>query len=183
MLGGEISVVSEVGRGSTFTVSLPLEEIGASDLVPADTISRSDRIPSAQVSLERLAGCRVLVAEDSRSLQFMIEHMLRPAVEQVTIVEDGQAALDEVQRTADTEQAYHLLLMDMQMPILNGYQATERLRELGYQLPIVALTAGAMAGDADRCYAAGCSDYLAKPFEYEQLLAVIAMHYKDGQNN
>ena len=97
----------------------------------------------------------------------------------MTIVENGQEAVAQVlqYRSAPTpQQPFDVVLMDMQMPIVDGYSATKQLREEGYQGPIIALTAHAMNSDRQKCLDAGCTDYATKPINRQQLLSLIA-HY------
>jgi CheY-like chemotaxis protein len=81
----------------------------------------------------------------------------------VDVADDGRMACDMVEQAKQSGKPYNLIFMDIQMPRMNGYEATQRLRQQGYQMPIVALTAHALAGDREKCLAAGCDDYLAKP--------------------
>jgi signal transduction histidine kinase/ActR/RegA family two-component response regulator len=179
LLGGEIEVASEVRQGSRFTVRLP---IGPSDRLslhaPAEVERRDEAAATrARDSIELLLPSRVLIAEDTRSIQFMLQRMLAGLVNKVTVVANGREAIDELRRAREAGKPYHVVLMDMQMPMLDGFQATEQLRAEGWRTPIVALTAAAMAGDRDRCLAAGCDDYLPKPIEQQQLLAVLVKQY------
>ncbi|MBW8885026.1 MAG: response regulator [Planctomycetia bacterium] len=121
-------------------------------------------------------ACRVLLADDGPDNRRLLEHFLRQAGADVTIVDNGQAAM-EVALAAEREgRPFAVILMDMQMPVLDGYGATELLRSLGYARPIIALTAHAMTSDREKCLKAGCTDYIAKPFDRTQLLAQIARH-------
>ncbi len=117
--------------------------------------------------------CRVLLAEDGPDNQRLIAAVLRKAGAAVEIVEDGQAAIEQALAARDAGHPYDVILIDMQMPVLDGYAATQRLRGQGYRGAIVALTAHAMAHDRDKCLAAGCDDYATKPIDRRQLIATI----------
>ena len=119
------------------------------------------------VKQAKFAG-HILVAEDARTNQVLIESLLARLGLQVTLVEDGGEAL----RKALTEQ-FDLIFMDIEMPTMNGYEATRAIRNKGLKIPIVALTAYAMKGDDEKCFAAGCDDYMCKPIERERLLRVL----------
>ncbi|MEX2208700.1 MAG: ATP-binding protein [Myxococcota bacterium] len=155
LLGGTLGVSSEPGRGSTFRL-----EIEAPAVVPA----------SAEPPTRR---ARVLLAEDGADNQRLIRALLRPRAD-VALVENGAQALAQALAALDAGEPYDLVLMDMQMPVMDGYEATLRLRESGYTAPIVALTAHAMSGDRERCLAAGCDEYLTKPIDRTRLLDCLA---------
>ncbi len=125
---------------------------------------------SGAASRRPLEGRRILLAEDGPDNQRLISHHLRSAGAVVDIADDGQAALELVRATAE-EAPYDLVVMDMQMPRIDGYEATRRLRAEGHDLPVVALTAHAMTGDRERCLAAGCTDYATKPIDRLALVA------------
>lgn len=175
LMHGQIQVRSELQKGSVFTVSLPVGP--PSDLkweeLAQDVITPPSREPSLPVQIP----ARVLIAEDTRGIRFMLSRMLEPLVEQVVMVEDGALALAEARRAMDAGTPYHVILMDMNMPVMSGFEATRSLRDDGYHFPIIALTAGATAGDRDRCLAAGCDGYLAKPIEQESLFATVSGQY------
>ena len=116
---------------------------------------------------------RVLVVEDVQANQMLLQYALEKAGHEVNIAADGRRALE---LAADAN--FDLVLMDVQLPEMDGYQATAALRDLpGHaQTPIVALTAHAMPGDRERCLAAGMDDYLAKPIDLRELAAVLARH-------
>lgn len=171
LLGGEISVRSRAGEGSTFTLIIPLTETdetiepdeahrvvlaGPDDPTPVDERKQHPGL---------LHGTRVLLAEDGPDNQRLISHFLRQAGGIVTVVENGKQAV--VSRPHD------LILMDIQMPVMDGYEATRMLRASGCNTPVIALTAHTMPEDRDRCLAAGCNDYLTKPVDREKLITTV----------
>ncbi len=178
-LGGRIDVESQVGQGSLFRLSLPCT--ASSELVmPEQWHERSRKaaeLHAAADSVEHSAlNARVLLAEDSPDNRRLIVAILNRAGAEVTVVDNGQDAVEALYPPPDSDQPYghfDIILMDMQMPVLDGYQATRKLRELGCLLPIVALTAHAMKGDRDLCLEAGCDDYATKPIDRARLLRVL----------
>ena len=178
LLGGDVSVESKPGRGSVFRVSIPtgpltgvamldrLEEAGIVD-TPAQAARRTPSLPPS---------CRVLLAEDGHDNQVLVTTYLVKAGATVKVVGDGVLAVEEATAALAAGKPYDVILMDMQMPKLDGYGATQKLRLMKYDRPIVALTAHAMAGDRERCEKAGCDDYLSKPVNRTQLVAVVARY-------
>ncbi|MFO1019442.1 MAG: PAS domain S-box protein [Planctomycetales bacterium] len=173
MLGGTISVVSEEGKGSRFTVRLPLGEIDSSQLQSAEEIQDFAARRDSQGVMDQFIPCRVLIAEDTRGIQFMMTRMLQDVVRGVALADNGEAAVEALKQAIKSGDPFDIVLMDMQMPVMNGFQATLKLRDEGIQVPVVALTAGAMAGDREKCIACGCTDYLSKPVNRDELLAVL----------
>jgi CheY-like chemotaxis protein len=174
MLGGDITVASVLGKGSTFSLTVAagsLEEVA--QIVPAVKAFASDE--SAPRILPRLDG-RILLAEDGPDNQRLIVHILRKAGAEVTVADNGQSAVDLALAAAADEDAFDVILMDIQMPIIDGYEATHRLRNAGYARPIIALTAHAMKQDQQNCMNAGCDDYLTKPIDRAALLNLVAKH-------
>jgi signal transduction histidine kinase/ActR/RegA family two-component response regulator len=174
MLGGDIAVAGTPGRGSTFTLTLatgPLEGVR----MIAD--AREAVLPSpeeAAVSpLPPLHG-RILLAEDGPDNQRLIAHVLRAAGAEVHVVENGRAAVETVEATARAGGAFAAILMDMQMPEMDGYDATRELRRRGVTTAVIALTAHAMTGDREKCLAAGCDDYATKPINRRALVETCA---------
>lgn len=114
---------------------------------------------------------KILVAEDNPSNQKLINILLQKMGMDVTLTGDGQVTVEKA-----LSEAYDLILMDMQMPILDGYDATRQLRDKGCKTPIVAVTANAMVGDEEKCLAAGCDGYLQKPIDRTKLGEIIAKY-------
>ena len=179
LLDGDISVTSELGLGSTFSVSVAMGPLGEAELLE----SASFQLAASEVEMEKIAAGelrlngRFLLAEDNPVNRRFLETILRRAGATIDIAENGTVVLEKVctsiERNGDSDlsiRGYDLILMDMQMPLLDGYDATRRLREYGYKGPILALTAHAMAEDRKKCLDAGCSDFATKPIGKSQLL-------------
>jgi CheY-like chemotaxis protein/anti-sigma regulatory factor (Ser/Thr protein kinase) len=179
MLGGEIDVQSEVGKGSRFVVDLPVGDGNLAVMQDSDELARRAAIRDSQQSLDIFIPCRVLIAEDTRAVQFMLTRMLNNVVAGLTVADNGEAAVAAIQEAVKAGKPIDMVLLDMHMPVMNGYEATRKLREAGYDKPIIALTAGAMAGDRERCLQAGCTDYLPKPIDRVELLAKLDQHCCD----
>jgi CheY-like chemotaxis protein/HPt (histidine-containing phosphotransfer) domain-containing protein len=118
-------------------------------------------------------SARVLLAEDGEDNRRLIAHLLKRVGVELQSVENGAEAIEEYQRARSAGRPYDLLLMDMQMPVLDGYSAVRRLRELGVRTPIMALTANAMTADRQRCLDIGCDEFCAKPIDFDQFFAAL----------
>jgi PAS domain S-box-containing protein len=177
LLSGQITVRSELGQGTEFRVELPAGDASALQLVDPQTLAEQSGESSESLEFERLP-LRVLVVEDNRGLQIMLKRMLEQHVNIIELASNGEVAISEIARATTANTPYDIVLMDMHMPVLNGFDATQRLRTNGYSLPIVALTAGAMSGDRDRCLLAGCDSYLSKPVDRARLLDLLAEYHR-----
>jgi len=175
-LGGTIELESEVGRGSTFRLRIPTGTAdGASLAPPALDAPLLARDSGALASLPTLHG-RVLVAEDGADNQRLIERLLTRVGLEVTLAGDGRAAIDAALAAERDGRPFGVVLMDMQMPELDGYAATQALRDTGFTRPIIALSAHAMVEDRERCLACGCDAFAAKPIDRRTLLDLLAEH-------
>jgi signal transduction histidine kinase/HPt (histidine-containing phosphotransfer) domain-containing protein len=175
MLGGELSVHSEIGKGSDFRLVLPMETVpGTTMLAPDEAGHIVSDVRRVSDSRPRVLGLRVLLAEDSPENRDVITLHLRHAQCDVTPVEDGQQAFESAVGACRSGDPFDVILMDMQMPVMDGYTATSKLRAEGYTGVIIALTAHAMVEDRDRCLRVGCDDYAAKPVEISGLLQMMA---------
>lgn len=180
LLGGQISVNQETGNQSLITIETTIStgNLVSNKMHPYYSPSRIREIKTSKVSYDLLnQNCRILLVEDGIYNQRLINFLLRKAGAEVKIVEHGQQALDEIQKNKTSEEeigaAYDLILMDIQMPVLDGYITTRRLRSLGFTKPIIALTANVMPGDREKCMTAGCDEYLSKPIDRKQLIEII----------
>ncbi len=172
MLGGDIRVSSEPGKGSAFTVTIDAGPLSGVPLLDRPSEAIAAPAPSRRNSDSRgsqpLASRRILLAEDGPDNQRLIAFLLTKAGAEVILAENGKVACDEA--LAACAQPFDAILMDMQMPVMDGYEATRRLRAAGYSRPIIALTAHAMAEDRQQCLAAGCDDYATKPIDRDRLI-------------
>ena len=174
IMDGTISVRSEPGRGSSFSVILPLTTIDPEEawICPADLGIRAADEPGIEGRLihKTLTGS-VLLVEDSPDNQRVLRYYLSQMGLHTETAENGRIAVEVA-----LAGRFDAVLMDMQLPEIDGYGATSALRRAGFESPIIALTAHAMAGDRERCLRAGCTDYLTKPIDVMTLYETLAHH-------
>ncbi|MFI4897565.1 MAG: CHASE domain-containing protein [Phycisphaerales bacterium JB059] len=168
LMGGDLSASSEPGVGSVFRLTLPDESPQGVGLITtlSDVSLPALKAPKVETALSG----RVLLVEDGEDNQRLISYFLRRVGLEVELVRNGQEAIDAIVRDA----SYDVIVMDMQMPVLDGYAAATRLREMGCAIPIVALTAHAMDGDREKCINAGCTEYATKPVDRHALIGIVA---------
>ncbi len=177
MLEGSITIRSTAGEGSTFSVEVPtgpLTDVSMIE-VAADNQNASHKVSLPKETTIQL-DCQILLAEDGPDNQRLISFILKKHGANVTVVENGQLALDAALKAREEGNPFDLILMDMQMPELDGYGATRKLREANYPGPIIALTAHAMDGAREKCCDAGCDDYASKPIDRQRLISLVAQY-------
>ncbi|MEZ6097866.1 MAG: ATP-binding protein [Pirellulaceae bacterium] len=190
MLGGDVRIVtSSAGIGTRMRVNVasgPIDSVPlltpSSQSAPVEikTAAEANTDPLSTPTADNtpLDNVQLLLAEDGPDNQRLISFILRKAGADVIVVENGRLAVDEALRAESQGRPFDVVLMDMQMPVLDGYGAASELRALGYVRPIVALTAHAMSGDRDLCLQAGCDDFATKPIDRESLINSIRANIK-----
>jgi len=171
-LGGDVTVESQLGMGSTFKATIStgsLENVRFIPLQLSESIQPSQHAIAVGSKSHDLTGVRILLVEDGETNRDLISLVLSRVNANVTCACNG---LEGVHAAEAGE--FDLILMDMQMPVMDGYSAAQRLRSGGCRLPIIALTAHAMRGDREKCLSAGCTGYLTKPIQVDRLLETVA---------
>ncbi|QDV26502.1 chemotaxis protein CheB [Aureliella helgolandensis] len=173
-MGGTILAASRLGKGSRFTLLLPLSqsdsEITSEAKAPGSTPPHSGHVHTKYPQI----NSRVLLADDRRDVWQVGKYFLEKCGADVTIVENGQQAVTAVKRSVDEGTPFQLILMDMQMPVMSGREAVAVIREQGIATPIIALTADAMEGEREACIAMGCNEYFPKPIDGPRLMKMVA---------
>lgn len=173
-----IEVHSEPGIGSTFTVHAPLDTDSLSrgwrEKMTGDADDTIRIIKRSSQSVEQ--SCRILVAEDDPAIQRLLNLVFKQAGFRCDMTANGHDACAAFMSAVKRDEPYDIVFMDMQMPEMDGYEATRMLRRSGFNTPVIACTAHAMPGDRDRCLDAGCTDYVSKPVQREVLCDMIEKH-------
>ncbi|MFC1676865.1 CBS domain-containing protein [Planctomycetota bacterium] len=177
LLEGEITLTSELAKGSTFSLLIPvgIEAIESQCLLEKNN-SMSPLNKEPNMSDETKFYGRVLIAEDCPTSQVLLRLLLEKLGLEVTVANDGREVIAKA-----VKGEFDLIFMDIQMPNVNGYEATRKLREKEITKPIIALTAHAMKGDKEKCLSAGCTDYMSKPINYAKLIKML-QEYLPSQN-
>jgi signal transduction histidine kinase/CheY-like chemotaxis protein len=177
LLGGDLRLAStKLGRGSTFEATIRPEFLAANDFL---LLGKQRLIATGQSYMPYgesadLHGLKILLVEDSADNQMLIQNYLRSSGVELIKASDGEEGVEMAIR-----QRPDLILMDIQMPKLDGHDATKRLRGLGFSKPIVALTAHAMREERNKCFTSGCTDYLTKPIKRDVLIEVISKYVRN----
>ena len=177
MMGGDIKVSSNPGEGSTFHVKIQVKPVHQSEVGSGEAEAVPEMMAERAVGAMPLRGVHICLVEDGLDNQRLISHHLKKAGARVSVFENGLQAfecIEAIRLQGDTESqadSFHLVLTDIQMPVMDGYQLATKLRENGWERPIVAITAYAMDGDAQRCISAGCDDYVSKPIQVQSMIS------------
>jgi two-component system, chemotaxis family, CheB/CheR fusion protein len=172
MLGGEIKVTSKVNQGSKFTLMIATGEVKDEELVLPIGYHEQEKDTESTANFQ--INAHVLIVDDRRDIRYLSKHIIVTAGGRVTEAEDGLMAIESVKQATESGKVFDLILLDMQMPNMDGYQTARKLRQLGYDGPIIALTADAMQGDMNKCLDAGCNDYLSKPIDKSRMLDMVS---------
>ena len=172
LMGGTLTLTSEEGKGSVFSLLIPAG-VDVENQQDLDISDPSDNSDITQDTENADFSGNILVAEDDRTNQMLITTLLEKIGFKTTLAENGNIAVEKAM-----SHEFDMIFMDMQMPNMNGYEATQALRDEGFSTPIIALTANAMKSDKDKCIEAGCDDYLSKPIAQEELRRILKKFVK-----
>ncbi len=176
-LNGDITVQSTLGEGSTFVLEISCGAISGDEwiehLEPPITNPSHDRFDSIDGT--------ILVVDDRRDIRYLVQNFLEKAGATVILATNGLEAIDYLKTFNPIGDAVVAVVMDMQMPVLDGYTAAKELRELGFEKPIIALTANAMKEDREKCLLCGCNDYATKPLDGASLVHLVASNLRVKQ--
>ena len=170
MLGGELTVSSTLKKGSVFSITIPAGDLKGIRMLQNPVEAELEKpAAAAKQQAKDLEGLHILLAEDGYDNRELIQAVLRSAGATIESVVNGKEAVEKAKA-----EPFDVVLMDMNMPVMDGYEATRKLREKGYDRPILALTANAMSSDTQKCLEAGCNHHLTKPIDRVRLVHTIA---------
>lgn len=172
MLKGVIDVSSVEGEYSEFTFSISTGDVEEGETI--DPTHPHEAISSQDSSVDVRIDKHILIVDDRYEIRFLTTRFLTAAGATVEQAEDGQVAVDMVRHALREGREPELIMLDMQMPRLDGYATARELRQIGYTGPIIALTADAMHGDMGKCLQAGCNAYLSKPIDKAKMLQKVS---------
>ncbi|MFU8802575.1 MAG: CheR family methyltransferase [Bradymonadaceae bacterium] len=176
LLGGTIDVESERGEGTTFVVEIPVRLPAEEEAVGAEPAEEDEKAVKVPVSSADGKKPRVLVVDDYEEICRLFSLFLTNAGADVETASNGREALERIDVAERAGAPFDVVIMDMQMPELDGYEATRALRRSGFEAPIIALTAAAMEGNDKVCFAAGCTDYMSKPVRPGDLVDLVGKY-------
>lgn len=183
LLGGKLSVQSTVNQGSVFSVTLNAGNKTSEnpktgrwlDLDNQKTLSLTSTDVREEGNSTTEKG-RVLLVDDTQEIRRLFSYMLAKMGLEVVTASNGREAIEKIQQAEGQGEPYDLILMDMQMPVMDGYEATRFLRSQNHQIPVIAITAHTLISDREKCIAAGCSDYLGKPVKFDALSEMVSRY-------
>lgn len=176
MLNGELLVESAVNKGSRFFVKIKLNEIDNVNYIYETTFKKIlDKGNESNVELTKLKG-RVLVAEDNEDIQELVKLLLKKIGLEFVVVENGLQAVE-----AAMASSYDLVLLDIQMPVIDGFTAIKQLQLKGYKTPVIAMTANIMQKNHDKVIKSGFSGFISKPINKSELYALLQEYLKPGK--
>ncbi|MEE4662262.1 MAG: ATP-binding protein, partial [Halieaceae bacterium] len=166
MLGGDLWVESEPGKGSIFRFTIPYQ-------VKQKPVTNKPSQKSIGISEEKLAKLKILAVEDDETADIFLTEILEGKCRELLHVKNGEEAIKTCKANPDID----LVLMDIKMPVMDGYTATREIRKFNTKVIIIAQTAYALAGDKEKAIAAGCNDYIAKPIKKLELYNLLGKHF------
>ncbi|MCA9112206.1 MAG: response regulator, partial [Planctomycetaceae bacterium] len=173
MLGGELTVESEVGKGSTFRFGIETGPLNDVDWVePGEEVFRGEKDKEPQ-KLPKLFG-NLLAIDDRPEIRFLIREFVESAGGMLETAQNGKEGVERWSAARENNLEFDGILLDIQMPIMDGYETARTLRSEGYKGPIIALSANAMAGDREKALHAGCDDFVTKPINRTELVGKLA---------
>jgi CheY-like chemotaxis protein len=160
-MGGTISVESKVDEGSTFWFNIPFKPIVDNDSGKTDSLKKEN--------LPDWRNKKILIVEDIEESVLLLAESLEPTKAKIEIARNGKEAIEKCNYDKDID----IVLMDLQLPVIDGYKATNEIKRIRPLLPIIAQTANAMSDDREKALDAGCDDYIAKPIRIDELIGTI----------